>query len=142
MTQEHNENNKDSGEVVEGGSKPPIYYEDTDSILIEQETANTLLTHLQKIEKQMKEEGVWSPVQTQSDTWFMPLPEWITLVMIPRDTKNLERLFLPKNYAVGGMAGSEQSQGVLPKLSPDLVKLLREYEEMLASLRNVEGEQV
>ncbi len=85
----------------------------------------------------MKKDNVWSPVQTESDTRFMPLPEWITLVMVPRDTMNLEKLLLPGNYCVGGMAAYEQKAGAFPNLSPELMKLFEEYEEMLANLRKI-----
>ena len=112
----------------------PIYPENFDLISIDEKVAHQRIIHLQKIEEQMKKDDVWSPVQTEEDTRFMCLPEWITLVMIPRDTKNLKNLLLPKNFAVGGMARYEQSCGVLPKLSLEFIKLLEEYDEMLDNI--------
>lgn len=131
------QNIKNGSTLPEEKPGVPIYPEDVGLGSIGEAAASKLLTHLQKIEEGMKKDNVWSPVQTESDTRFMPLPEWITLVMVPRDTMNLEKLLLPGNYCVGGMAAYEQKAGAFPNLSPELMKLFEEYEEMLANLRKI-----
>ncbi len=108
-----------------------IYPEESNPLVAPEEAVSILLEHLQKIEATMKSDGVWSPDQTEVHHWLMPIMEWVTLVMIPRDTDLLQKGFLPSNYSVGSMAREEQAGGVQPTLSKELLDLLDAYDNLL-----------
>lgn len=63
-----------------------------------------LLFELDTIEQEMKKIWHWKTLRSAQDDYWLPLDEWITIVMMPKDRAFLFKWEIPENHSVGDMA--------------------------------------